>query len=100
MKTKKQSSKKVKAKTKKSLGGLFGHSVTAVCRALGKAGFKTADVRAIMKAKRIAIADGTVSIQTRAGKLGEKDKGFRGEPAALTKDQFAELKALIPASAE
>ncbi len=100
MKTKKHSSKKIKGKAKRSLGGLFDHSVTAVCRALGKAGFKMADVRAIMKAKKIAIADGTVSIQTRAGKLSDGDKGYRGEPAALTKDQLAELKALIPAAAE
>ena len=92
MKTKKHSNKKPATK---SLGKLFGHSVTSVCRALGKAGCKTADVRAIMKAKKIAIADATVGIQTRAGVNGE-----RGEPPTLTKDQFAELKALIPAAAE
>ena len=92
MKTKKG---KTKSSKKSPLGGLFGHSVTSVCRALGKAGLKTADVRAIMKAKKIAIADATVGIQTRAGVNGE-----RGEPAPLTHEQIRELKALIPSPAK
>lgn len=96
----------MKTKTKKAkktnghpggLGGLFGFAVTAVCRALGKHGLNAADVRGILHAKKIKIADGTVSIQTSAGKLKPTDKNYRGEPAPLTPEQVRELKALAAA---
>lgn len=86
--------KKVRQPKEPSLGGcggLFGFSVTAVCRALGKAGFETADVRAIMAAKNVPIADATVGIQVNAGRNGQ-----RGDPASLTKEQLNELRGLIP----
>ena len=87
-KTDKKKTSKIK---KHTLPTVFGYTATAVCRALGKHGFKTADVRGIMKAKRVPINDTTVSIQTRAGVNGQ-----RGEPAPLTREQISELKALIP----
>ena len=96
MKTKTKKAKKANGNPG-SLGGLFGFSVVAVCRSLGREGFSTADVRGILQAKKIKIADGTVSIQTNAGKLTKSEKGYRGEPAPLTREQIRELKALIPA---
>lgn len=72
-------------------GGVLGFAVTAVIRALGKHGVTKAQVVAIMAAKKVEVSPTTVQIQVCAGKAGT-----RGEPAKLTKEQFAELLALAP----
>jgi len=76
-----------------TLGGLFGHPVTAVLRRLGKEGVSTAHVRDIMKAKGMNVSDTTVSIQVNAGRNKDKD---RGTPADLTAAQVKELVRAAP----
>ncbi len=76
-----------------SLGGLHGHSITAVLRRLGKEGVSTAHVRAIMAAKKVKVSDTTVSIQVNAGRSGDKE---RGKPAELTAAQVKELVSAAP----
>ena len=76
-----------------TLGGLFGHPVTAVLRRLGKEGVSTAHVRDIMKAKGVKVSDTTVSIQVNAGRNKDKD---RGKPAELTAAQVKELLSAAP----
>jgi hypothetical protein len=76
-----------------SLGGVFGHAVTAVIRALAKAGASNGHIRAIMAAQKVKVADGTVNIQATAGRNG-RSAGKDGKPvtyAELTQAQTKEL---------
>jgi len=66
---------------------LFDQPVTAVLRALGKAGCTFEQVRPVLTKKKCDVADATIRIQLTAGKKGE-----RGEPAKLSKVQIAEFK--------
>ena len=81
---------------KGALGEWLGHSVTAVLRALGKAGVHAAHARAICAANNIKAADATVSIQTSWGRKQKATDADYKAPADLTEGQ---LKALL-ASAE
>jgi hypothetical protein len=76
-----------------TLGGLFGQSITAVLRKLGREGVSTAHARAIMAAKGVKVSDTTVSIQVKSGKNKDKE---RGEPADLTAAQLKELLHAAP----
>lgn len=89
----KKDSKKNEAQNLGTLGGLFGHSITAVLRRLGAEGVATAHVRAIMAAKGVKVSDTTVSIQVNAGRNKDKE---RGEPAPLTAAQVKELVSAAP----
>lgn len=82
-------------RTKGGLGEVMGFAVTSVMRRLGKEGCSVAHVLAILKANKVTPSKATANIQVNAGK-----KGQRGEPAPLTKDQVAELKAMAPEPAE
>lgn len=86
--------KKSKAAKKNSLAEIFGHSVAAVARALGNAGWMPAD--AIAAIHSIVPKASPLGIRTyvQAGK-----QGLRGDPAELTKKQLAELEAAAKAAA-
>jgi len=66
---------------------LFGHAITGVLRAMGKAGWKFADARKALNVLGIECADATLHAQLRAGVKGE-----RGDPAPLTAENFQALK--------
>jgi len=70
------------------LGGYKGRSITSVIRAFGKAGWSLAEARAFFKEEKIGVADTTIVIQLRAGRIGEG-----GEPADFSKK---ELEAMRP----
>lgn len=72
----------------KSRYELFGVSVTAVVRALGKMGWDFDKTQAALKRVGAEAAEATVRIQLRAGVKGE-----RGEPAKLTADQIKQLES-------
>lgn len=66
---------------------LFGHSITAVIRRLGKEGWEYDDVYFLCGQTEVGakeLAPTTIRIQLAAGKKGE-----RGEPAPLTSEQLA-----------
>jgi hypothetical protein len=90
----KKDSKKEKGGSEKvgALGGVFGCSVTAVIRRLGKE-TSTGHIREIMKAKGVKVSDTTVSIQANAGRRKDSE---RGEPAELTAAQVKELLSAAP----
>lgn len=77
-----------------TLANLFNYPMTAVMRALGKAGLSTAHVGAILAALKVKTSGSTLSIQVNAGRA----KGYadRGEPAELTAAQLNQLKAVAP----
>ena len=96
---KKDSKKATEPKTEKqalapTLANLFNYPMTAVMRALGKAGLSTAHVRDILAALKVKTSGSTLSIQVNAGRA----KGYadRGEPASLTAEQVKQLKAVAP----
>lgn len=68
-------------------GGLFGHSVTAVIRWMGKNGFNFEGTKKALKAQNLSIADATIRAQLLAGR-----NGSRGEPASLSEKQIKQLK--------
>lgn len=78
--------------TRRSRGGkprttIFGHPVTAVLRWMGKQGWTFDHAARAVSSFGADIAGGTIKIQLKAGRKGE-----RGEPAAITPDQEKELK--------
>lgn len=68
---------------------LFGHSVTAVIRWMGKAGWGFDKAKAAIAAQSISIADATIRAQLLAGKKGE-----RGDPAALGEAEIKQLSGV------
>ena len=76
------------------LGGYKGHSITSVIRAFGKAGWNLDEARAFFEKKEIAVADTTIKIQLRQGRIGEG-----GDPAGFTKDELAAMKPKVKAKA-
>ncbi len=74
------------------LGGYKGHSITSTIRAFGKAGWSLDEARAFFVREKIAVADTTIKIQLRAGKLGEG-----GDPADFSQNQLKELKPKVAA---
>lgn len=70
---------------------IYGHSVCAVLRALGKAGVKVNDVKAIMKAKNVKASDATIAVHVYQGSAGTKDKAV----ANLSEKEIDELKSLV-----
>jgi CHAD domain-containing protein len=74
-------------------GGLFGHSVTAVIRTLGKEGWSFGDTKAALKAQGLSIADATIRAQLLAGR-----NGTRGEPAVLKEKELKQLKKSVKES--
>lgn len=70
---------------------LYGYPTTAVLRALGAAGWDAATAGKAVRAKGAEVSDITVKIQVKAGRDGDAS---RGDPAALTADQIAELRAM------
>ncbi len=70
-------------------GYIFGWSVTAVLRWMGKAKWSSKQARKVLNAHGCAdISDATISAQLPAGR-----KGLRGDPAKLTPEQAAQLEA-------
>lgn len=82
---------KEERKSVSDLPTIFDHSVTSVCRRLGKEGLTSAQVRGIFAARKIKASPTTIQIQVNAGAKGE-----RGEPASLTQEQIRDLKSDIP----
>lgn len=91
--------KTVKTQTVKTTTGervraeIFGFSVGAVLRRLGKEGVSKEDAAKILVAKGIKSSPITISVNIDSGSGGFN----RGEPAALTGEQVKQLKALIKA---
>jgi AAA domain/UvrD-like helicase C-terminal domain len=75
-------------------GEIFGYSAAAVCRALGKMGATKKQTAAIMLKRKIKLSPVTISVQWDSGAGGFN----RGEPAPLTKTEFAELMQDAPAA--
>jgi hypothetical protein len=73
---------------------LEGFAMTAVLRALGKAGWKFEETRTALAALGLTPADGTIRAQLLAGR-----QGTRGEPANLSQKTLAQLEAVRPAAA-
>lgn len=71
---------------------LFGHPVTAVLRWLGANDWKVDDVKKVLGELGLEVADSTIAIQLRAGKVGDQS---RGEPAPITEAQANELLDLL-----
>lgn len=76
--TKTSMAKNKDSKTSKSnapklgkLGGYKGHSMTSVIRAFGKAGWSLDEARAFFERNKLSVADATIKIQLRAGRIGE-----------------------------
>ena len=69
---------------------LFGHSITAVIRWMGKNQWKFDQAKKALAAKDITVADATLRAQLHAGR-----NGARGEPATLTKAQAQELASAV-----
>jgi hypothetical protein len=69
---------------------IYGHPVTAVLRWMGQEDWTKADAKKALRKLGIDIADSTVDIQLRAGQRGE-----RGDPASLTKQQENDLWNLL-----
>ena len=65
---------------------LFGYSITAVIRWMGKNGWKLEEARKALGRLEIHCADATVKTQLSAG-----SQGTRGEPAPLTSDEIQTL---------
>lgn len=74
---------------------LLGFPVTAVLRWMGKAGWTAEQAKAVLKAKKIEVAESTLKSQLHGGAVGR-----RGEPADLTKGQIQELNSLKPQEQE
>lgn len=76
-------------------GELFGYSITAVLRALGKVGWKFKETRdALNNLSLNGIADATIRAQLFAGR-----HGTRGEPAPLSKKNLSMIKSAAKAVA-
>lgn len=67
-------------------GGLFGQSVTAVIRWMGKEGWTFAEAKEALERVKVSIAEATIRAQLLAGRQGK-----RGAPAELSEKQVAEL---------
>ena len=65
---------------------LFEQPVTAVIRWMGADGWGFEDTKAVLKHFGVDLADGTIRIQLKAGKNGE-----RGAPASISPKQEREL---------
>ncbi len=94
-KTNKGKNKKAAAPAERK-NGIFGYSVAAVCRAMGKMGATKKQTLAVMKKLAKDTSEITVSVQWDSGNGGFN----RGEPAPITKDQFAELMKDAPKAEE
>lgn len=70
-------------------GKLYGHTFTSVLRWMGKSGMDFASAKKVFDHHKVDINDTTIKIQLSAGQ-----KGQRGEPAPLTKDEEKSIKAL------
>lgn len=82
-------------KGKRFRATLFGHSITAVLRALGKEGWVYDDAWFFCGDSRVGaagISKNTVKLQLWDGKTG---KGNFGDPAPLTKKQLAWCKNIL-----
>lgn len=75
------------------LGGLFGFSVCAVLRRLGKEGVTTAHAAAIMEKQKVECQPTTMQLALSAGRRGQ------GNIADMTKAQVEELVKCAPAPA-
>jgi hypothetical protein len=73
---------------------IFGFSACAVARALGKAGLKWEEADRILRAQGVKMSKASLSVQLGFGR-NETTWGKRGEPAPLTDDQLAELRAAV-----
>lgn len=93
-KPKRQKKEKASTGRKNGLGDIMGHSVCAVVRALGQAGVGIKHAEAILATKGITMPPASLSVQLGFGRSGKR------EPAALTKEQLKELRALAPDPAE
>lgn len=84
-------------KKKKPLTEIFGYSPASVMRTLGREQFTVAEVREILKAKRIKCSDATVNMQVGNGRNGRMAGTESGKVnyAPLTREQVRELKSLI-----
>jgi len=71
-------------------GKVFGYSIGAVLRRMGKEGISKQDAAKILAAKGIKSSQITISVNIDSGTGGFN----RGEPAPLTAEQVKELKAL------
>jgi hypothetical protein len=71
---------------------IFGFPVTAVIRYLGAKGYSIIETKKFLKQADVDVADTTISIQHRAGKVG--DEG-RGPPAKLNKEQEDKVFQMI-----
>jgi len=84
--------KKIKSAPKKTirkLGTIYGHSMIAVARALGKAGFKPAAAVAAIHKHEPNASVAAIKTFVQAGR-----HSLRGAPAPLTKKQIKELAAV------
>lgn len=86
---------KQKEEAPEGVNELFGHSVTAVIRLMGKQDWEFGEVKHALKAKGIQVADATIRAQLLAGR-----KGTRGEPATLEAKEIKELESLRKAAAK
>ncbi len=68
-------------------GGLYGHSVTAVIRWMGKNGFNFKQCKEALDSHSLQIAEATIRAQLLAGR-----NGTRGEPAELSDKQIKQLR--------
>ena len=71
---------------------ILDYSACTVARALGKAGVKTAEADAIMRAHGVEMSKASLSVQLGFGR-NPKTWEKRGEPAPLTAAQIKDLRA-------
>jgi hypothetical protein len=71
-----------------TLGSYKGYSIASVVRALGKAGWKTPEVKAFFDKEKITCSDQTIKINIYRSHHPERPDS--GLPAPLTKDQMPE----------
>lgn len=69
---------------------IFGFSVTAVLRWMGKQGYSSEEATKVLNHFRVDISPATVKIQVKAGSKGE-----RGAPATLSPKEADEIKGLL-----
>jgi len=67
----------------------MGHSIVAVIRAMGKAGWEFKEAQAALAAKKITPAENTIRIQLRAGAKG------LGQPAEIPSKDLEALRPKI-----
>jgi len=75
-------------KEKKQHEDIFGHTVSAIIRWMGKNGWKFSEAQRVLEERGLTdVAEGTIRTYLQAGK-----QGLRGAPAELTPEQAHELK--------